>query len=99
MSLLQGRNKEADTENGLDDKEQEGKAGVKYEQHRHIHTTERKIFGWWEAAAQHREIGSVLCDDLEGQDREEGREAQEGGDMCMHMADSFCYATETNAVL
>ena len=40
-----------------------------------------KIVHWWEAAAQHREISSVLCDDLEGWDREGGREAQEGGDM------------------
>ena len=26
-------------------------------------------------------LGSVLCDDLEGWGREDGREAQEGGDM------------------
>ena len=25
--------------------------------------------GWWEAAVQHRDLGSVLCDDLEGSDR------------------------------
>ena len=43
----------------------------------------------------------MLCDDLEGWDREDGREAQEGGDMgtCMHMADSLCCATETKTVL
>ena len=41
----------------------------------------------------------MLCDDLEGWDREDGREAEEGGDMCMHMADSLCCATETNTVL
>ena len=40
----------------------------------------------------------MLCDDLEGWDREEGREAQEGGDMG-HMADSLCCTTETNTVL
>ena len=28
-----------------------------------------------------REISSVLCDHLEGWDREDGRETQEGGDM------------------
>ena len=29
----------------------------------------------------------MLCDDLEGWDREDGREAQEGGDMgtCLHI--------------
>ena len=31
-----------------------------------LYTTECKIVGWWEAAAQHREIGSALCDDLRG---------------------------------
>ena len=43
----------------------------------------------------------MLCYDLEGWDREGGREAQEGGDMgiCMHMADSLCCTAETNTVL
>ena len=41
----------------------------------------------------------MLCDDLEGWDREDGREAQEGGDTGMFMADSPCCATETNTVL
>ena len=27
------------------------------------------------------------------------REAQEGGDTCMHMADSWCREAETNATL
>ena len=31
--------------------------------------------------AQGARLGLVLCDDLEGWDREDGREAQEGGDM------------------
>ena len=41
--------------------------------------------GSWEAAAEHREISLVLCDDLEGWDREGGREAQEGGDMGIYV--------------
>ena len=43
----------------------------------------------------------MLCHDLEGWDREDGREAKEGRDMgtCMRMADSLCCATETNMVL
>ena len=45
----------------------------------------------------------MLCDDLEGWDREGGTEAQEGGDMGMYvrmyMADSLCCATEASAVL
>ena len=33
----------------------------------------------------HREISSVLCDHLEGWDRESGRETQEGGAMGMYV--------------
>ena len=36
-------------------------------------------------AAKHREISSVLCDHLEGWDREDGREKQEGGDMGIYV--------------
>ena len=35
--------------------------------------------------AQHREISSVLCDHLEGWDREGGREMQEGGNMGIYV--------------
>ena len=45
----------------------------------------------------------MLCYDLEGWDREDGREAQEGGDMgiyvCIVMDDSLCCTTETNTTL
>ena len=41
----------------------------------------------------------MLCDDLDEWDREDGREAQKGGDMGMHMADSLWCTTETNTVL
>ena len=42
----------------------------------------------------------MLCDDLEGCDGEwGGREAQEGGDICIHMADSHCSGAETNTIL
>ena len=45
----------------------------------------------------------MLCDHLEGWDREGGREAQEGGDMgiyiCVRIADSLCYTAETNTPL
>ena len=37
------------------------------------------------AATQHREISSVLCDHLEGWDREGGRETQERGDMGIYV--------------
>ena len=38
----------------------------------------------------------MLCDDLDGWEGEGGREAQEGGDKCIHIADSLCYTEETN---
>ena len=70
------------------------------EWHGHIYTTKRKK---WEAAAQHREISSVVCDHLEGWDREGGREGDERGkrygDICIHIADSLCYTAETNTPL
>ena len=37
-----------------------------------METTMCKIASEWEAAAQHRELSSALCDDLEGWDAEAG---------------------------
>ena len=53
--------------------------------HGYIYTTKCKTDSWREAAAQHREISSVLCDYLEGWDREGGREMQEGRDMGIYV--------------
>ena len=46
----------------------------------------------------------MLCDDLVG--REEvnwkqgiGRDVQEGGDVCIHIADTLCCTAETNTTL
>ena len=55
------------------------------EWHGHIYTTKCKIDSQWEAAAQHREISSVLCVHLEGWGREGGGEMQEGGDMGIYV--------------
>ena len=41
----------------------------------------------------------VLCDYLEGWDGEGGREAQEGGDIGIHIVDSLCCTRETNTTL
>ena len=41
----------------------------------------------------------MLCDDLEGKDEEGGREVQEGGDICTHIADSLCCTAESNTTL
>ena len=46
---------------------------------------------------QPRELGPVLCDDLEGW--KAGREAPEGGDICIHIVDSLCCTAETNTTL
>ena len=41
----------------------------------------------------------MLCDNLKGWDGVGGgREVQEGGDICIPMADSCCYMAETNIV-
>ena len=58
-----------------------------------------KIDGQWEAAVEHRELSSVLCGDLEGWDLRAGREVQEGGDICIHIADAQCCMAESNATL
>ena len=44
----------------------------------------------------------MLCDHPEGWDWEGGRETQEGADIediCIDIADSLCYTTETNTPL
>ena len=48
-------------------------------------------------AVRHRKLGWALCDDLEGCDGGDDREVQ-GGDICMHTADS-CWTAETNTTL
>ena len=53
-----------------------------------------------EVAKKPRKLSSVLCDDLVGWDRGLGmREAHEGGDICIHIADSLCYTAEANTTL
>ena len=51
------------------------------------------------AAVQHRELSSVLCDDLEGWGgRKARRETQEAKDICIPRADSHCRTAETNTI-
>ena len=57
-----------------------------------------KIDSYWEPAVQHRELSSVLRDDLGGWDGERG-EVQQGGDICIHIADSLHCTAETNTTL
>ena len=50
-----------------------------------------------------REISSVLCDHLEGWDREGGREGEARGksygNICICITDLLCYKAETNTPL
>ena len=41
----------------------------------------------------------MLCDNLEGWDGKDGREAQVGGNICIHIADSLCCTAETNNIV
>ena len=47
----------------------------------------------WEPIVQHRELDSVLCGDLNGE------EIQKGGSVCICVIDSLCWVAETNATL
>ena len=59
----------------------------------------RQIFN----SSKDREISSVLCDHLEGWDREGGREGdargKRYGNICIRITDSLCYKAETNIPL
>ena len=41
----------------------------------------------------------MLCDPLKRWDAGSGREVQEGGDICIHVADSLCCTAETSVTL
>ena len=57
-----------------------------------------KIDSSWEDAVSHRELSSVLCDDLE-RCQGDAEEAHHGGGVCIHKADSICCTAETNTTL
>ena len=50
----------------------------------------------WEAPVWHRDLSLVLCDGLEGWDGVGGRETQDRGHICIHIANSCCCTAETN---
>ena len=62
---FQGRNRDADVESGHVHTGEEGKGGTKWETGTDIHTVPC-VKGSWGSAAWHRELSSVLCDDLDG---------------------------------
>ena len=41
----------------------------------------------------------MLCDDLEGWNGGDERDVQEGGHICIHIADSRCCAADTNNII
>ena len=64
------------------------------------YTTIYKIDSQWEFAVCFRKLKQRLCINLEGWDGEgDEREVQEGGDICIPMADSCCGLTENNKIL
>ena len=67
----------------------EGEWGELREQHGNMYITICKMDSQCGFAVRHREVNPVLCDNLEGWDAVgDGRESQEGGDVCMYVADS-----------
>ena len=100
---LQGSNGETDIEQtygheawGGEEWEGEMYGGSNME----IYITIRKIDSQWEFAVCFRKLKQGLCDNLEGWDGEgDGREVQEGGDICLPMADSCWCLTENNKIL
>ena len=62
-----------------------GKLDKVKEWHGHIYTTKCKTGSLWEAAALHRDISSMLCDQLQQWEKESGREMQEGRDMVIYV--------------
>ena len=47
----------------------------------------------------HSRVSTLLCDHLEGWDREGDAKGKRYGDICICIADSLCYKAETNTPL
>ena len=78
------------------------KSSTRYEQTKssNIHITICKIESQWEFAVWLRKLNLGLCDNLEGWDGVgSGREVEEGGDICISMADLCWHMAETNRIL
>ena len=95
--------RDTDVENRLADTVGEGEGGMNGESSVETFTLSyvKQIsffsFLFFFLAVWHRELNPMLCDNLEGWDGVEGgREVQEEGDICIHMADSFWYMAEIN---
>ena len=80
--------------------EEEGEGEMYGERIMETYITICKIDSQWEFAVWLRELKQGLCDNLEGWDGEgDGREAREGGDMGIPMADSCWCVAENHKIL
>ena len=100
---MQGSNGDIDTENRLTDSAEgvgeEGEGGMYGESNMEDYITICKIDSQLESAVWLRELKPGLCINLEGWDgKGDGREVQEGGDMCIPLADS-CRCLAENTIL
>ena len=86
---LQGSSGETDIETRLTDMGRgEQRVGC-MESNTETYVTKYKIDSQWEFTVSLRKLKQGLCINLEGWDRKgDGRELQEGGDVCIPMADS-----------
>ena len=78
---------------------EEGEGGMYGVSNMETYITICKIDSQQKLAVWLRELKQVLCNNLERWDGEEDwAEVQEGGDICISMADS-CWCLETNKIL
>ena len=98
---LPGSNGETDIENKFVDMgERGGEGGMYGESNMETYTTMCKIDSQWEFAIWLKKLKQGLCINLEELGGEaDGREFQEGRDICIPMADSGWCLTENNKLL
>ena len=101
MNYLQGSNRDAYTESRPAGTEGEGEGGMNWESGIETYTLPYvKLIASGNLLYYAGSSKLVLCDSLEGWDRVGGgREVQEGGDICILMADSCWCMAEINTIL
>ena len=85
---------------GAGEKGKEGESGIYAERNMETCITICKINSRWEFFIWLRELKLGLCNNLEGwEGKEDGRETQEGGNICISTAYSRWCLAETNTIL
>ena len=98
IDWIEWRNRHSEQTYGHRDRREAGEMYGKSNMEMYI--TICKIDSQWEFAVCLRELKQGLCINLEGWNEEgHGRQAQEGGDICIPMADSSWCLTENNKIL